>query len=335
MKISTTLLAAGLLPFITAETIQSTRMLRGKPIVHTRTVKKSEVNEEDGSRQQGLRAAEKLVDPHSDPNHHYAKVRGKNSQGERKAVVLDLNQLEDKLPHDAAILTQNHNHFQHDEGAATHNTHIHHGHRLDHQLHHDAHASHFERHEQVEQHHQHKYHQHNNTEGEDHGNNDGNSESKRDRSMYALPTGLESHFNQTLFNNLHNAPFKIYEEAIGRRPETDSFPVFVLPEWHHLTGVFTGFSRKADPLIFENTQFLLEFEDMVAASNGVDEELADFIENNNFHSSLIIGKSIGNGASVPFIVWWFHIISTGLRRTFLYHCQSWRISSMMFPKSIS
>eukprot|EP00934_Nitzschia_sp_Nitz4_P007045 Nitzschia sp. Nitz4//scaffold90_size81538//40194//41321//NITZ4_005320-RA/size81538-processed-gene-0.50-mRNA-1//-1//CDS//3329560014//7035//frame0 len=170
----------------------------------------------------------------------------------------------------------------------------HHGHRQDQHIHHEARSNHFESHEEVEHHHnEHHYHHH-----EEHAAPSG----KRDRSMYSLPTGFDTYFNQTLFNILHDAPFHIYEDALGHSLESDSFPVFALPEWYHLTGVFSGFSKKASPLIFENLQFLLEWEDIVESNVGVGSRLGTFIEDNNFRANVIIGKSIGDNArSVPFI----------------------------------
>ena len=207
---------------------------------------------------------------------------------------------------------------------------IDHGHhRADRELHHDTHEHRFEGHIKVERHHEHHYHPHhphhphphphlyphlhqessqpqpNKTHLHHYDEEEEELEVdwKSDRDMYKLPTGLASHFNGTLFNALHDAPFRVYEEALGHAlEEGESFPVFALPQWFNTTGVFTGFSKNAAPLIFENVQFLLHWDEIVSAVNSpVGSDLIDHIVENNFHASLIIGKSIGNGANVPFI----------------------------------
>jgi hypothetical protein len=174
---------------------------------------------------------------------------------------------------------------------------------------------HFEGHEHVEkknhEHHYHPHHhrqQHNETQHHQQAQQEehtihGYIDWQSNRSMYALPTGESFHYNETLFEELHDGPFRVYAEAMGHELEDDeSFPVFALPQWRNTTGVFTGFSKHAEPLIFENVQFLLHWHDLVAATTSpVTQELLDHIADNNFHASLIIGKSIGNGANVPFI----------------------------------
>ena len=101
-------------------------------------------------------------------------------------------------------------------------------------------------------------------------------------------------FNETLYELLHNAPFDIYEKAMGHGlDEDESFPVFTMPTWYNVTGVFSGFSKAATPLIFENAQFLLGWDNMMEASNGASDSLMEIIEESNFHASLIVGKSFG------------------------------------------
>jgi hypothetical protein len=119
---------------------------------------------------------------------------------------------------------------------------------------------------------------------------------------FNLPTGFPFHFNQTLFDKLHDAPFVVYGEALGHELEDgESFPVFALPQRVETLGVFTGFSKYASPLIFENVQFLLEWDQLQEASDAViPNKLETHIADNNFRASLIVAKSIGNGANVPF-----------------------------------
>jgi hypothetical protein len=74
-----------------------------------------------------------------------------------------------------------------------------------------------------------------------------------------------------------------------------------VPEWYNLTGVFSGFSKKATPLIFENAQFLLHWQDIVATSGGASDELTEFMANSNFRASLIIGKSFAESAKTNFL----------------------------------
>lgn len=281
-----------------------------------------------------LRRPEPLVDPHArlqNQPHHFVRVHGKTFDGETRSMVLDLDKLEDKLPHESSIFTKN-NHVFHTEtksgnmrGESTtvhwhaddNSHHLRSSHpntKSEHGLHHETPVVHFDGHDVVEKQHEHHYHPHHNvptqTHKQTHKQNRTHNEDKqddfdwkRDRSMYSLPTGLASHYNETLFEELHNAPFRVYAEALGHElDEGESFPVFALPQWMNKTGVFTGFSKKATPLIFENVQFLLHWDDIVAtATSPISDALQAHIDDNNFHASLIIGKSVGNGANVPFI----------------------------------
>jgi hypothetical protein len=126
---------------------------------------------------------------------------------------------------------------------------------------------------------------------------------KKNKFSFSLPTGIDKHYNHSLYEELHNAPFVIYERTFGNPVEgRDSFPVFIVPEWKNTTGIFSGFSRTATPLIFENMQFLLTWEDIVQASSGAHEDLIQFMEENNFHSTLLIGKGLSEDSShTPFL----------------------------------
>lgn len=129
---------------------------------------------------------------------------------------------------------------------------------------------------------------------------------RNDKSLHVLPRGdLNRNFNSSLFEELHNAPFEIYESVfgVGKEEREESFPVFIIPDWKKdTTGVFSGFSRTASPLTFQNMQLLLSWDDIVEASTGAEAELMNFIDRNNFEASLFIGKTLGDAAShVPFL----------------------------------
>ncbi len=291
--------------------------------LNLRQTEQAIVNQRKSDSHINHREPETMVDPHSmrDEHHHYVRIPGRTSGGDTRWTVLDLDQLEDKLPHDFAIFTKNNHVFQDEkknesrkkEGAPRqqHSDHVHY-HRAEHlrsdrESHDESSGVHFDRHDEVEKNHQlrhHTYHKpKNQTQSRTKKETNDDFEWKRDRSMYTLPTGLASHYNETLFDELHNAPFRVYAEALGHElDENESFPVFALPQWINTTGVFTGFSKQATPLIFENVQFLLHWDEIVAtATSPISSDLAAHIADNNFHASLIVGKSIGNGANVPFI----------------------------------
>lgn len=253
-----------------------------------------------------LRQPEPLVDPHPTLKQQHQQQRVRQSNRHHQAQN-DANGGE----HMHRIRTT-HIHTQRHSETQNHPSPPQHPHRNDMDLlpnHPDVRGIHFVGHDIVrkdEQHHYRPRHQQNETEyhnqqqqhtHSDHGNWQSN------RSMYTLPTGQSYHYNESLFEELHDGPYRVYAEAMGHDLDDDeSFPVFALPQWRNSTGVFTGFSKHAEPLIFENVQFLLHWHDIVAAtSSPVTQDLLDHIANNNFHASLIIGKAIGNGANVPFI----------------------------------
>jgi len=129
---------------------------------------------------------------------------------------------------------------------------------------------------------------------------------RNDKSLHALPSGnLSREYNSTLYEELHNAPFEIYESAfgVGKEEREESFPVFIVPDWQkHTNGMFSGFSRTATPLMFQTVKLLLSWEDIVEASTGAEEDLMNFIHRNNFEASLFIGKTLGDAVShVPFL----------------------------------
>lgn len=350
MKLSTVLLAAAVAPFgasaTTARTTTTKTNLRGGKVVHTRTVHHEQHQDGPESSQKNLRveplvAAKTLPLSTQQGHHHYVRVQGRTAGGESRTVVLDLDQLEDKMPHDSPIFSQNDHIFHEEENISSSNyqelrgaqqpqreteekppkvrvsddhnvsTEIHTGHhirRTDRGIHYDTQTRHFEAHDQVEQRYAH-HHLHKNGDYSRRRHENATSLYKMQfgwqskEADFNLPIGSFFDFNQTLFEDLHNAPFVVYQEALGvQLSEDESFPVFALPQWNSDLGVFTGFSKHAKPLIFQNVQFLLQWNDLEEVSNAiVTPELEQHIEENNFHASLIIGKSISDGANIPFI----------------------------------
>ncbi len=129
---------------------------------------------------------------------------------------------------------------------------------------------------------------------------------RNERSKIDLPRGtLGREYNRSLYEELHNAPYDIYESAFDVHEEErdDSFPVFIVKDWQkETTGVYSGFSRTASSFIFQNMQVLLSWNDIVEASTGADPELTRFIQRNEFETSLFIGKTIaGSNSDVPFL----------------------------------
>ena len=129
---------------------------------------------------------------------------------------------------------------------------------------------------------------------------------RNDKSLHVLPSAnLGREFNSSLFDELHNAPFEIYESAfdLGMAEREESFPVFVVPDWRpETTGVFSAFSRTATPLTFQNMQNMLSWKDIVEASTGAEKDLINFINRNDFQATLFVGKTLGEAVSdVPFL----------------------------------
>jgi hypothetical protein len=131
----------------------------------------------------------------------------------------------------------------------------------------------------------------------------GRKPSKRGEHLNLLPhSNADEHFNETLFEQLYNSPFDLYENAIGHKlEEEDSFPVLTMPTWYNVTGVFSAFSKTATPLIFENSQILLDWDSIQSASPVVSNELHQFMADVNFHTNVIIGKSFGKVDTQPFL----------------------------------
>lgn len=129
---------------------------------------------------------------------------------------------------------------------------------------------------------------------------------RNDKSKIKLPSGtLGRAFNSSLYEELANAPFEIYESAFDIRDEEreDSFPVFIVQDWRKdTTGVYSGYSRTATSFTFQNMKVLLTWNDIVEASTGADRDLSQFIQRNKFEASLFIGKTLDEHVShVPFL----------------------------------
>jgi hypothetical protein len=132
----------------------------------------------------------------------------------------------------------------------------------------------------------------------------GRTPGKKGQNLHLLPhsDNADEHFNETLFEQLYMSPFDLYENAVGHKlEEEDSFPVLTMPTWYNVTGVFSAFSKTATPLIFENSQILLDWESIKAASPVVSNELHQFIADSNFHANVIIGKCFGKLETQSFL----------------------------------
>ncbi|KAG7350799.1 hypothetical protein IV203_010159 [Nitzschia inconspicua] len=273
----------------TKSVVQSTRKLRGKPVVHTRTIYHHEDDEWNDHELQ----PERLVDT-SHPQ-QTIRMRGTGHNGITREFEIDVGVLEE-----IGGEQYQHHHSNDDR---------HLGNRVESYV--RIRNQNINEHEQ-EEHPAHASHQPQNAP-----TNDGvdrrltdlpqshdSHHKKKNTFNFDLPTGLDKHYNQTLYEELHNAPFVIYERTFGNPVEgrESSFPVFIVPEWKNSTGIFSGFSRTATPLIFENMQFLLTWDDIVQASSGAHEDLIQFMEDSNFHSTLIIGKALSEDSShIPFL----------------------------------
>jgi hypothetical protein len=279
----------------TTTTTQRTKSLRGKPVVHTRTVYH---HHED--KRSDTETPENLVD--TNHPHGTIRMRGTSRNGVSREFEIDVNTI------GTIALEQ----YEHHHSSDKHHL----GMRVDSHVRSAAHeqrmrSQHFDDHEQVEHDHiSHEYYPapaqpdkpHQQQDVDDLISDEVQQPRKRPTIQQSLPTGLEEHYNHTLYEELHNAPFVIYERVFGNPVEgRNSFPVFIVPEWRNTTGVFSGFSRTATPLVFENMQFLLSWEDIVGASSGAHDDLVQFMEQNNFHATLIIGKAMGETSHTAFL----------------------------------
>lgn len=258
-----------------ASTVISTRQLRGKPVVHTRTIYQ---HGDDQEQEPGMQP-EPLVE-HNQP-HQKIRMRGTGHSGKTREFVIDVDVLE-KLGKE---------HYNKDSR-------------------HSGQHLRSEGDDQMERIHASRSPQQAPTNDQmdarmsDLPQRHNSHHEKKNKFNFDLPTGLDKNYNHTLFEELHSAPFEIYERTFGKPVEgrETSFPVFIVPEWENTTGVFSGFSRSAKPLIFENLQFLLSWEDIIQASSGAHEDLIEFMDENNFYSTLIIGKALSEDAShTPFL----------------------------------
>jgi hypothetical protein len=274
------------------------KKLRGNRVqaVHTRVMHPYTTDE---ARKPENLVLDPLVDPHypsnaQNQNADKIQLRGKSSSGEIREIKVHMDKLEPHVSHKSHLLHQHKHHDaidHHDNAHVPHDS-RHHSHTSTHYddsthnpLHDEtkkipsaksaAQESHHHVHQQQPHYHPHQ----------------AKSAMKK---MLSLPTARSEFYNETLFEALHNSPFEIYEQALGHTlEEGESFPVFTMPTWYKSTGVFSAFSKTATPLIFENSQVLLEWQDIVASSQGISPALKDFMTDSNFHASLLVAKSFG------------------------------------------
>jgi hypothetical protein len=275
MRVCLSVLATALLPFAngddhprTTETV--TTNLRGGNAVRKRISYPDKTDE--GMKPENLKKLNPLIDQH---HHHHAHghlyLRQMSEDGKVKDMDVDMDHLdENDIPPE---VLHNIEDFIFSHYEAPHEApHYHQSHES------PAHAGpqHFDKHQAVEDHHHHKRTTH---------------DDKASRKVI-LPTGFDSHYNQTLYHRLLVAPFEIYADIFDHHFWGESsFPVFAVPDWKNKTGIFSGFGKSGDSLIFENMQFLLHWHDIIGASDGVTQELYEFMSNHDFHASLIIGKA--------------------------------------------
>jgi len=269
-------------------TTTETNRLRGSSYVRTRTVY-YENEDHDGQQQQQEQEQNSQHEPLVDPQpHKFMKLRGTGRNGEVKEVEIDVTALRERV-HEKVEEQLRHPHPKHHSqyhfepvSSSSHGTpHFH--------------SPNLEPSSQTQQ--QDELSTPTNTNNDHH-------KYEPHHTRIVLPAGLEEHYNHSEYEELHRAPFDIYEAAFGESLDLskDSFPVFVVPEWRNTTGVFSGFSRTAEPLVFENMQFLLTWQDVMGASTGVDDDLMNFMTNNEFQSSLLIGKAFSpTGKSTTFL----------------------------------
>lgn len=310
--VATSMLHAAVCVQSESTTTVTTQKLRGRPVIHTRTVHNSQGEHHKETQQQ--RISENLVDSRSHNGHHTVRMRGAGNAGTIREVDIDLAALDE--------FTKNH-HKEHENHVRGSGNYHHDGNGVDAHISHRDYsiesAHHYDHHEEVEE----SYHVHHNNRRRHHPESShgeihphGSSvplipdtkptqqrKNMGKKTTVTLPTGVEDHYNQSLFEELHNAPFQIYEAAFGRPLEgRDSFPVFIVPHWKNSRGMHSGFSRTATPFVFENLRFLLKWNDIADSSTGADDDLLHFMHENNFHSNLIIGKTFGeNGNNTSFL----------------------------------
>jgi hypothetical protein len=294
---------------------RTTQQLRGRPVIHTRIVHKTPGENQREGQQQHI--VEDFVDPNHRHGHHILRMRGSARNGKTKDFEIDLTALDERKKskskeNGSHVRGPAHNHHQGNQVGSSNESRRDRSNPNGHHL--------IDKHEKVEDndHQHHPHHLRHESYERSHGgaHADGSNSTHFPQTEptpqrktatttipVSLPTGFDEHFNQSLYDDLHSAPFEIYESVFGHPLERrDSFPVFIVPEWKNSTGVFSGFSRTATPLVFENMNFLLQWEDISGYSTGVDDDLLHFMKDTNFHSSVIIGKAFGeNGKQMAFL----------------------------------
>ncbi|CAJ1965097.1 unnamed protein product [Cylindrotheca closterium] len=121
------------------------------------------------------------------------------------------------------------------------------------------------------------------------------------KEVIVLPTGMNYHYNQSLYDDLLTAPFDIYSEIFQDLPfdSESSFPVFAIPGWQKRLGVFSCFGKVSESFIFENLQFLLQWKDILGASDGVSMDLYEYMTTHEFEADLIIAKGHKGEGIIP------------------------------------
>jgi hypothetical protein len=303
----------------TTTTTTEARKLRGGNVIRTRTVYRHDNEHQQQHENQDLEGSqhEPLVDPRP---HQFLKLRGTGRHGQIQEIEIDVTALKERVHEQVHQQLEEHlkhpdehhphhypHHFYPVSSSSTPHTHIQgqqhvpsNNNANEHINQHSTPPNHQPSSQQ--QQHQQQYQQQ--QQSAPTANKQRTTKYEPHHTRIVLPTGLDEHYNHSQFEELHSAPFEIYETAFGESLDQskDSFPVFIVPEWRNKTGVFSGFSRTATPLVFENMQFLLTWEDVQSASTGVDDDLHKFITDNNFHSTLLIGKAFGpNGKTITFL----------------------------------
>jgi hypothetical protein len=292
MKIGLSLLAMGVLPLIQGSRTEEFVTLRGnKAVVHKRTLRPYQT--EEAKEPENLVHRDALVEPH---HMHTVKLRGTSRLGKVKEVNVDF----DKIHHE-----QHTHHYPGHHEEETHTTMEQEAETRSRPNQKNPKTT--EKSKQPETHELESVPeelpipvaqptaQEVATEDSPKRQRGGRRLSKKGQNLHLLPhSNAEEHFNETMFAQLYNSPFELYENAIGHKlEEDDPFPVLAMPTWFNVQGVFSAFSKTATPLIFENSQVLLDWESIKAASPVVSHDLHHFIADSNFHTNVIIGKSFG------------------------------------------